>query len=499
MASFKFCSVKVKLFRTSAMRIRVFAKAGLVFFLSFVSCKEDEAGANRPGINNFIPARGVVGTTVTIFGTHLGSLANTAVMFNGTPAHITAHSGTSIETMVPDGATSGPITITVGSATATSEDDFTVLLPAADDPAFFFGADLSYVNQIRDHGGEFKEGGTVKNPYAIFSDHGTDVVRLRLWHNPVWTKEVYEPDGDRLYNDISDVGEAIAEAKAHEMKVLLDIHYSDIWADPGSQEIPEAWLSIKDISVLRDSVYNYTKKTLQYLDNKNLMPEFVQIGNEINCGMLYEHSEDPVVGFPSCNVCNGQWSNLAAVINSGIKAVRDVSATSAIKTKIMLHVADPANVTWWFDNVAGGGVVADFEIIGFSYYPIWHTAVSLEQLSDRIADFKDRYKKDVMILETAYPWTTSGNDGYNNIFGGQSPLSGFPFTKQGQLAMMKKITQEVIDGGGIGLVYWEPAWITSDIRDYWNIGSSWENCTFFDFDSNLLPVVDYMKSSYNQQ
>lgn len=361
---------------------------------------------------------------------------------------------------------------------------------------FYFGADLSYVNQILDFNGIYKVDGVPQSPYKIFHDHGTNLVRLRLWHNPVWTKEVYGSNASQLYNDILDVEKAINLSRMEGMKVLLDFHYSDRWADPGTQEIPAAWLNIKSIGVLKDSVYNYTFNTLEYLNGKGLMPDFVQIGNETNCGMLYEYSNTTVSGFPSCNGCNGQWANLQGVIASAIQAVRDVSITSTIKTKIILHVADPVNVDWWFDNITTG--VTDFDIIGFSYYPIWHTGVSIPEISIRVAGFKSKYKKDIMILETAYPWTTAGDDGYNNIFGGQTIITGFPFTQQGQLDLMKTLTQEVIGGGGLGVVYWEPAWITSDMKDLWGTGSSWENCTFFDFNGNLNQGIDYMKHAYNR-
>jgi arabinogalactan endo-1,4-beta-galactosidase len=280
------------------------------------------------------------------------------------------------------------------------------------------------------------------------------------------------------------------------MKVLLDFHYSDRWADPGSQEIPAAWIDIKDIDVLEDSVYNYTFKTLSYLDEQNLMPEFVQIGNETNCGMMYEFNDNPVDGFPSCNGCQGKWGNLRKVINSAISAIRTVSATSITKTKILLHVADPVNVEFFVDNVIEGGTVSDFDMIGFSYYPLWHTGVPLSQLSNKVADFKSKYDKDIMILETAYPWTLDNNDSYNNIFGSQSPVSGFPFSVEGQRSIMEQIVQEVIDGGGIGIVYWEPAWITSSAKDLWGTGSSWENCALFDFDGNTTTGFDFMTSKY---
>jgi arabinogalactan endo-1,4-beta-galactosidase len=173
---------------------------------------------------------------------------------------------------------------------------------------FYFGADLSYVNQILDHGGVYKDDGEIRSPYKIFGDNGANLIRLRLWHNPTWTKEVYGASGTQLYNNLADVEKSIRLAKEQGMSVLLDFHYSDTWADPGKQEIPKAWQQITELSVLKDSVYQYTFKTLAYLDDKGLMPELVQIGNETNCGMLYTNA---AAGFPSCNVCNE--STVAAV------------------------------------------------------------------------------------------------------------------------------------------------------------------------------------------
>lgn len=384
------------------------------------------------------------------------------------------------------------VTVIVGMLGFGACKDDPVTPPDPDQVEFIFGADLSYVNQVLDYGGEFKGGGVVTNPYKIFKDNGTNLVRLRLWHNPVWTKEVYGDDGTQLYSDIKDVEKAIGLARQEGMQVLLDFHYSDTWADPGNQKIPAAWTDIKSISVLKDSVYNYTFKILNYLKSKSLLPEFVQIGNETNCGMLYS---DAPSGFPSCNGCDGQWSNLRTVIKSGIQAVRDVEDAS--KIKVILHVADPRNVDWWFTNVVNAGEVADFDIIGFSYYPIWHTTVPILQVSTSVASFKNKFNKDVMILETAYPWTTNGNDAYTNIFGGQTPVGGFPYTNQGQLDMMKILTQEVIDGGGIGIIYWEPAWITSDMKDLWGTGSAWENNAFFDFNGELNSGIQFMTHDYN--
>ena len=362
-----------------------------------------------------------------------------------------------------------------------------------DNGTFYFGADLSFANQILDHGGIYKDNSNVESPYKIFKDHGANLVRFRLWHNPVWTQEVYAQDGLQLYNDLKDVEEALTLAKQNDLETMLDFHYSDTWADPGNQKIPAAWLDIKEISVLKDSVYNYTLKTLKFLDEKGLMPRFVQIGNEINCGMLYT---DAPVGFPSCYGCNGQWKNLGDVINSAIKAVRDASEASSVKPKVILHVADPTNVEWWFDNIKSNGQVSDFEIIGFSYYPLWHTTVAIDDLSDNVSAFRTKYGKEVMLMETAYPWTTQTNDNYNNLLGGQNAVAGYPYTQQGQLDIMKMMTQEMKDGEGYGIIYWEPDWISSEMKDLWGTGSAWENSTFFDFDGNTIQGIDFMTHEY---
>ncbi len=361
-------------------------------------------------------------------------------------------------------------------------------------PFIYFGGDLSYANQILDHNGVYKDQGGVQSPYKIYFDHGANLVRLRLWHNPVWTKDVYGADGKQLYSDLLDAEKTIRLAKDQGMAVLLDFHYSDNWADAGKQEVPIAWRDIKDIAVLKDSVYQYTYKTLRYLDSRSIMPELVQIGNEINCGLFFTNVE---AGFPTCNVCNDQWQQAGEVINKCIAAVRVAAKLSSVKSKVVLHVADPKNVEWWFDNIKTKGGVTDFDVVGFSYYPLWHTTVSVDKLSENISTFK-KYGKDVMILETAYPWTKDGDDNYTNLFGAESPITGYPFSIKGQYDIMIKITQEVIDGGGSGIVYWEPDWITSAMKDPWGTGSAWENNTFFDFDGNVIQGIDFMKYEYKK-
>jgi arabinogalactan endo-1,4-beta-galactosidase len=188
---------------------------------------------------------------------------------------------------------------------------------------FVMGVDLSYANQILDHGGTYRDSGAVESPYKIMSDYGANVIRLRLWHNPDWVRdEVYKDQNVPLYSGLVDVTESIQKAKENGMAVNLDFHYSDIWADPGTQEIPEAWQEITDLEVLKDSVYKYTKNTLQSLNDKELMPEFVQVGNETNCGMMFTDAPDE---FPALNVCDGNWQNAAEIYKSGSSGSRGVS------------------------------------------------------------------------------------------------------------------------------------------------------------------------------
>jgi len=390
--------------------------------------------------------------------------------------------------------------IACSTDSSTEEDmDQTIDSPAdeeTDDPSgeFMTGADLSYVNQIMDHNGVYKVDGRVENPYKIFRKHGTEIVRLRLWHNPDWVRnKVYEDQTVPLYSGFADVKHSIEISKAEGMAVMLDFHYSDMWADPSQQNVPEAWAAIRDIQVLRDSVYNYTFTTLDKLSQEQLMPEYIQIGNEINCGMMYTNTSD---NFPPLNGCEGHWANLGAVINSGIQAVRDAGGYADIGPKIILHVAQPENVEWWFDNITTSGEVSDFDIIGLSYYSAF-SDVPLSDINQFITTFRHKYNREVMVVETAYPWTPENADNYTNITGADDLEPNYPATKEGQLAYMVDLTQKVMDGGGTGVIYWEPAWISSDMKDLWGTGSSWENNAFFDFNGELHQGINFMTRDYN--
>lgn len=343
------------------------------------------------------------------------------------------------------------------------------------------GVDLSYVNQVQYHGGVYKDSGKIKDPFRIMKDHGANTVRVRLWHNPTWVADL---NNGKTYYDLAATEKTIRRAKENGMAVNLDIHYSDRWADPAHQETPAAWVGLS-LDVLKDSVYNYTFRILDYLKSKNLVPEMVQVGNETNSGMLW----------PVGKVENNNWKNFAVLLNSGILAVRNFSAGCSIKPKIILHVAQLQHAAYWTSSLVSNGVT-DFDILGLSHYAKWSTLSALDEVENKIRSLKAMYGKQVMIVETAYPWTGENADNYPNIISAADKATGYDISPQDQLRYMKDLTQSIIRAGGNGIMYWEPAWITSRLNDGWGIGSSWENNAFFEFTGNTLPVIDYMCYPY---
>ncbi len=325
---------------------------------------------------------------------------------------------------------------------------------------FYYGADLSYVNEMEDCGATYSNrDGIVQDPYSIFAAEGANIVRLRLWHNPTWTN----------YSNLQDVKKSIQRAYGEGMQVLLDFHYSDTWADPAKQQIPAAWIaSIDDTPVLGNLLYDYTYDTLMQLARENLLPNIVQVGNEINPMILQDG--DPV--WPI------DWTRNAALINKGIQAVRDVAQEQNKDIEVMLHIAQPENGLWWFDQASDAGVT-DYDWIGLSYYPIW-SEYNLDQVQAPLSSLINEYGKKLMIVETAYPFTLNNADAANNILGEEALIGGFPASPQGQLDYLNRLQEVIEDAGGQGLIYWEPAWVSTGCPTLWATGSHWDNATLFD-------------------
>lgn len=343
--------------------------------------------------------------------------------------------------------------------------------------SFYFGADLSYVNEMEDCGVVYKEKGVAKDPYQIFAGNNCNLVRLRIWHTPAWYDTL---NNGRRYCDLADVRRSIGRAKAAGMKVLLDFHLSDTWADPQHQIAPAAWQAVAgNLPALKDSLYRYVAATLLNLNRDNLLPDMVQIGNETNKGILLSKETD-AKGWTL------DWSRNSQLFNSAIKAVRDVERQSSKKIQVMLHVADPKNSYWMMKGFWDNGV-RDFDLIGLSYYWAWHKPVSIEATGDTIAQLRLRYPgKSIIIVETGYIWTTASNDQANNIISEVHPAYS-PASPENQKRWLVDLTQKVIDKGGKGVVYWEPAWVSSPCRTPWGQGSHQEHATFFDFSNNVLP------------
>ena len=350
---------------------------------------------------------------------------------------------------------------------------------AATNPDFYFGADLSYVNEMEDCGAVFRQGGKRVDPYHLFADTGHNLVRLRLWNNPDWT----------TYSHFDDVRRSMRRAKASGQKVLLDFHYSDDWADGDKQWIPKAWENIPTTEGLAAAVYQFTFDTLTKLAGEGLMPHMVQVGNETNKEMMGRKDW-------KWETRTTDWVRNAALFNAGIRAVREAGKATSTAPKIMLHIAQPENAEPWFAKATEAGVT-DFDYIGLSYYRKW-SSQGLDGLNATIARLTATYQAKVIVVETSYPWTTDGADEAANLLGPDTLIQEYPATPEGQLRYLVDLTQGVISHGGVGVVYWEPAWVSTSCKTRWGKGSHWENATFFDFrrGNEALPAFGYVRHPY---
>jgi len=350
--------------------------------------------------------------------------------------------------------------------------------PPAPVPAsgLYLGGDLSYVNEMEDCGAIYRLGGKPIDPFKLLKREGGNIVRVRTWVNPTWTK----------YSNYSDVLKTIRRTHAAGMQALLDFHYSDDWADGGKQIAPAAWANLTTDQQVK-ALHDYTLDTLRKLDAEGAMPEMVQVGNETNPELL----GGKVPGAPI------NWDRNARLLNAGIQAVQEAGRSGSITPRIMLHIAQPENVLPWFDAAAKAGVQG-YDLVGISYYKKWST-YGLDQLKQTIAETKHRYGKDVIVVETGYPFTLEGADTANNLLGNDALIPGYSATPQGQHKFMVELTQLTIDAGGIGVVYWEPYWISTRCGTRWGKGSDWENSTWFDYPKHeALPVFEWLRHKYRR-
>lgn len=330
------------------------------------------------------------------------------------------------------------------------------------------GADISSLKKSEDLGGIYKySDGAQADALQILKDNGLNYARLRVWVDPA--------DG---YHSKTQLLAIASRLKQHGIKLLVDFHYSDDWADPGKQNKPAAWKDY-DFEQLKQAVYDHTYDVCSSLAAQGAAPDMVQVGNEINAGILW-----PDGG-------HDHMDNLAALLTTGYQAVEDCSPS----TLVMLHIADGGKndmARWFFDNMVRRKV--PFDVIGLSFYPYWHG--SLAQLQVNLDDISARYDKDVLVAEFAYPFTPLDQDGYPNLFTQRMMMDGYWYTPEGQRLMLRdvmSVVRAVQNGRGLGVFYWDATW-TAVPGNGWDSknptsGNPWENQALFDFDGRALPAL----------
>ena len=312
---------------------------------------------------------------------------------------------------------------------------------------YAIGADVSFLRAAENSGKVFKDSGQAKPGLAILKDHGYTWVRLRLFHAPT-----------DLPNNLEYTIASAKAAKELGFHLLLDLHYSDTWADPQKQFIPKAWAGLSHAK-LKSAVFEYSKSTIAAFKAAGVLPEMVQIGNEVISGMLWPDGRLP-----------DHWDNFADLIQAGIAGV-EAGAGDGPQPRIMVHIdrgGDQDGTKYFFDKLNSYHV--NYDVIGQSYYPWWHG--SLNDLGKNLAFMARQYEKDIIVVETAYHWQPSE---YTHKKG------PFPETPEGQrqfLEEVNKVVQQTPNGLGKGIFWWEPA-ATGPL------GSR----SFFDDSGNALPVV----------
>jgi beta-galactosidase len=240
------------------------------------------------------------------------------------------------------------------------------------------GADISFLPQLEERGIKFSDKGVQKDAIEILKDHGLNYVRLRIFNNPA-ADSGYSPK--KGFCDLAHTLQMAKRVKAAGMKLLLDFHYSDYWADPEKQYKPSAWKNLS-FDLLKDSLYQFTRKVITALKDQGTSPDMVQIGNETNHGMVW----------PEGHVSN--LDSLAQLINAGTAGVKSVDASIIMMMHIALGGQNDESV-FFIGNMLNRGV--QFDVIGLSYYPKWHG--TLDDLRYNLSDLLRRYKKDLIVVE----------------------------------------------------------------------------------------------------
>ena len=343
--------------------------------------------------------------------------------------------------------------------------------------------------------------GEEQDVFMTLAQSGVNYIRIRVWNDP------YDENGNGYGGGNNDVPTAIElgkRATRYGMKVCIDFHYSDFWADPKRQHAPKAWegMSVEEKS---EALYEFTKDSLTQIMDAGVDVGMVQIGNEINNAMSGESS----------------LSAVSTLLISGSRAVREIEEAYGKEIQIVVHytnIGDNEQVDGLVSNLEYTGV--DYDIIGLSYYPFWDgTNENMQSLARHI---QEEYGKKVMIAETSYAYTTEDGDGTENSFDGiEGAVEGYAATVQGQASMIRDICEAANEAGVLGIFYWEGVWIpvgratennspiweefgsgwaSSYAADYdpedaglYYGGCSWDNQAMFNFEGHPLPSLNVFK------
>jgi arabinogalactan endo-1,4-beta-galactosidase len=293
-------------------------------------------------------------------------------------------------------------------------------------PYFINGADVSFLRDLESKGVVFKDGGQAKPGLEILRSHGYNWIRLRIMNEP-----------SPLPNTLAYTLAEAKAAKALGFRLLLDFHYSDDWADPEHERTPKAWAKLSHDELVK-AVFNFSRDTVAAFRLQGTMPDMVQVGNEVTAGMLWPDGRLP-----------DRWEQFSELVTAGVRGV-EAGKGDLPRPAIMIHIdrgGDIERTQWFYDHLIVNHV--PFDVIGQSYYPWWQG--SLDDLRKNLAFMATRYKKPIILAETAYDWH------YGEDFAGKK--REFPETPEGQreyLAAVVEVVKQTPNGLGRGVFWWEP-------------------------------------------
>ena len=317
---------------------------------------------------------------------------------------------------------------------------------------FILGMDVSSVLAEEASGVKYYNfAGEEQDLFLTLAENGVTHIRVRVWNHP------YDADGHGFGGGNNDIEKAIEigkRATQYGMKLIVDFHYSDFWADPGKQMVPLAWKDM-DIETKTQAVYDYTRDCLQKLKSAGVAVGMVQLGNETNGTLCGEKT----------------WFNIQFLMAAGSKAVREVFP----KALVAVHFANPENAESYASYASKLDYYnLDYDVFASSYYPYWHG--TLENLSAVLGNIAQTYGKKVMVMETSYAYTDEDTDFSGNTIGaGGGVAKPCPYTVQGQANSVRSVVETVANTpGGIGVCYWEGAWISVGQNSWEENSAKWE-------------------------